>query len=415
MKEIKNLIDMRKRKIVIFTGNRAEYGLQFPIIEAINNHKNLDLSIFVSGAHLDSNFGTTLNEINNDGFKIGAKIKIKMDSKSIFSNSQAIGNGIVMISKALKKIKPDFFMVYADRFEGFAAVIASTQMNIPTAHIEGGDLTEGGSLDDSVRHAMTKLSHIHFTTNKQASKRIIGMGEEAWRVHTVGFPAIDLISKSKYSSEQEVLKKLSLNLDQPIIIFTQHSITTELKNIEKQINPSLSALEVFAKKGFQIIITYPNNDSGGNQIISKINNLKRKKIKNIKIYKSLGRSIYHGLLALNINNRAKIVCVGNSSSGIKETPAFFCPTVNIGSRQKGRLRANNIIDTNYNKDEIIKAINKCLYNQKFRKICKKTKNPYYIGGAGKKIANVLNNINIDKKLIQKKMMLKGDLKNGWHR
>ena len=189
---------MKKRIIAVFTGNRAEYGLQFPILKAIDNHPQLDYRLIVSGAHLDKNFGNTLKEILNDGFHIDAEVKIDMDANSLESNVQAIGKGIISVGEALKKIQPDMMVVYADRFEGFAAVIASTQMNIPTAHIEGGDLTEGGALDDSVRHAMTKLSHLHFTTNQQASNRVLAMGEESWRVHTVGFPAIDMISEGNW-------------------------------------------------------------------------------------------------------------------------------------------------------------------------------------------------------------------------
>ena len=178
---------MKKKRIAIFTGNRAEYGLQYPVIKAISENKHLKYDLLVSGAHLDKNFENTLKEIKQDGFNISKEIKIPLLGDSLFDTTQAIGAGIKSISLALKKINPDIFIVYADRFEGFAAVIAGTQMNIPTAHIEGGDITEGGALDDSIRHAMTKLSHFHFTTNKFATKRILAMGEESWRVKTVGF------------------------------------------------------------------------------------------------------------------------------------------------------------------------------------------------------------------------------------
>jgi UDP-N-acetylglucosamine 2-epimerase (non-hydrolysing)/GDP/UDP-N,N'-diacetylbacillosamine 2-epimerase (hydrolysing) len=168
---------MSKRKIAIFTGNRAEYGLQYPIIKAIDQHPNLEYRLLVSGAHLDSNFGRTLSEIQEDGFRVDAEVKIEMDSDSRIATAQAIGSGVLAVSRVLNELRPDVMVIYADRFEGFAAVIAATQMNIPTAHIEGGDLTEGGALDDSVRHAMTKLAHIHFTTNQQATNRILAMGE----------------------------------------------------------------------------------------------------------------------------------------------------------------------------------------------------------------------------------------------
>jgi UDP-N-acetylglucosamine 2-epimerase (non-hydrolysing)/GDP/UDP-N,N'-diacetylbacillosamine 2-epimerase (hydrolysing) len=190
---------MHKRLIAFFTGTRAEYGLRKPIIQAVKEHQELDYRLIVSGAHLDSNFGQTIVEIKSDGFEIEAEAKIPIIPIVNSATSISIGYGVIEISKILEKLKPDFFVVYADRFEGLAAVIASTQMNIPTAHIEGGDLTEGGALDDSVRHAMTKLAHIHFTTNSDSSNRIIGLGEEPWRVHTVGFPAIDLIESGDFA------------------------------------------------------------------------------------------------------------------------------------------------------------------------------------------------------------------------
>lgn len=409
------VIDMVKRTIAIFTGNRAEYGLQFPILRAIDKHPNLDYRLIVSGAHLDDNFGRTLDEIRNDGFRIDAEIKIEMDANTLYSTAQAIGSGIIEISKVLEEIKPDVMVVYADRFEGLAAVIASSQMNIPTAHIEGGDLTEGGALDDSVRHAMTKLSHLHFTTNQQASNRILGMGEEAWRVHTVGFPAIDLISEGRFASSDEIAKKFLLDLSRPIVLFTQHSVTTEFDQAVSQLRPSLEAFEELAKEGIQVILTYPNNDAGGRQIIECLKTFDDRKLTNTQVHSSLGRYFYHGILALAKNLSMQVACVGNSSSGLKETPAFGCPTVNIGSRQEGRLRGKNVIDVNYDKNEIISAIHNCLFNNEFRNLCFISENPYWLGDAGPKIAKILADVSINQNLLRKKMTLIGDVKNGWHR
>jgi UDP-hydrolysing UDP-N-acetyl-D-glucosamine 2-epimerase len=401
---------MKKRMIAVFTGNRAEYGLQYPLLKAIEKHPNLDYKLLVSGAHLDSNFGNTLEEIENDGFHIDYEIKIEIGKDSKTSTSRAIGSGIMSISEALKEISPDIMVVYADRFEGFSAVIASTQMNIPTAHIEGGDLTEGGALDDSVRHAMSKLSHIHFTTNYQATNRLISMGEEEWRVHTVGFPAIDSILKGQYATPSEISEMLSIDLNLPIVLFTQHSITTEFEESIEQLMPSIDAMRLLAKQGVQVILTYPNNDAGGQEIISKLNEIKLESIKNIQVHKSLGRYLYHGLLALTKRPLSKVACVGNSSSGIKETPIFGCPTVNIGSRQRGRLRGDNVIDVRYNQTEIFDAVNKCLYSEEFRLKSLSTDNPYYLGGAGKKMVEVLAKVRLDKILIRKKMTLKGNIK-----
>ena len=228
---------LNRRKIGIFTGNRAEYGLLYPVIKAVHKNKALEYSLLVSGAHLDSNFGNTLKEIKEDGFKISQQIKIDLVGDTLFHTTQAIGSGIISISKAIKKIRPDMLIVYADRFEGLAAVIAGSQMNIPTVHIEGGDITEGGALDDSIRHAMTKLAHIHFTTNTQASERRIAMGEEEWRVHTVGYPTIDLIKNEDYMNEDDVINKFGLNMNAPLIIFTQHSVTTEYREAKNQVIP----------------------------------------------------------------------------------------------------------------------------------------------------------------------------------
>jgi UDP-N-acetylglucosamine 2-epimerase (non-hydrolysing)/GDP/UDP-N,N'-diacetylbacillosamine 2-epimerase (hydrolysing) len=404
-----------KRKVAVFTGNRAEYGLQYPILRAINRHPNLDYSLLVSGAHLDTNFGSTLDEIRDDGFHIDAEVKIEMDATSLFATAQAIGSGVLSISHVLNKLKPDMMVVYGDRVEGLAAVIASSQMNIPTAHIEGGDLTEGGALDDSVRHSMTKLAHLHFTTNKQATNRILAMGEESWRVHTVGFPAIDLISEGRFGSAKEVVEKLNLDLSRPVMLFTQHSVSTEFSHAAEQLTPSLVAIERLSAEGVQTILTYPNNDAGGQAIIEKLEVFGATSIPGVQVFRSLGRHLYHGVLALARDPLLRVACIGNSSSGIKETPAFGCPTVNIGSRQNGRLSGENVLSVNYDADEISSAMRKCLYDKDFRKRCLIAKNPYWLGDAGPKIAEVLSTVSLDQKLIRKCMTLQGEMINGWFR
>lgn len=406
---------MSKRIIAIFTGNRAEYGLQYPILRAVDKHPDLDYRLMVSGAHLDTNFGHTLDEIRNDGFRIDAEVKIEMDAGSLFATAQAIGSGIIEISKVLAEMKPDIMVVYADRFEGLAAVVAATQMNVPTAHIEGGDLTEGGALDDSVRHAMTKLSHLHFTTNQQASNRILAMGEESWRVHTVGFPAIDLISEGRYAKPDEVVERLGLDLGRPIMLFTQHSVTTEFDQAVAQLEPSLSAIEELAATGVQVILTYPNNDAGGRQIIQRLEAFHERAVSNTQVHRSLGRHLYHGVLALAQDPALRVACVGNSSSGLKETPAFHCPTVNIGSRQEGRLRGENVLDAGYDSVAITEAVRRCLSDECFRTLCRGADNPYWLGDAGPKIANVLATVPLDQNLIRKRMTLKGETKEGWFR
>jgi UDP-N-acetylglucosamine 2-epimerase (non-hydrolysing)/GDP/UDP-N,N'-diacetylbacillosamine 2-epimerase (hydrolysing) len=388
----------KKRRIAVYTGNRAEYGLQYPILKAIDAHPNLEYHLLVSGAHLKQDFGQTLAEIESDGFHIYAHVKIDMPEDSLFATAQAIGSSIISLSKILAELKPDFLVVYADRFEGFSAVITGTQMGIPTAHIEGGDYTEGGALDDTVRHAMTKLSHLHFATNEQACQRIKHMGEEPWRVFNVGFPALDLIAEGLYTKPEEIYQRYGLTPDKPTLVFTQHSVATEFDLAADQVKPSLVALEEAVNQwNCQIILTYPNDDAGGRLIIKELKAFAAKGLPFCQLHQSLGRKDYHGML------NVAAACIGNSSSGIKETKAFNCPCINIGSRQRGRLRANNVIDTGYNTNEIVKAISRCLHDKKFKEQVRTCENPYGAGDAGPKIADILATIPINQALIQKKM------------
>ena len=392
----------KRRKVTIFTGNRAEYGLQYPIIKAISEHPGLDYYLLVSGAHLQEDFGYTMKEIEKDGFRVFSEVRLDMKQDTVFATAQAIGSGVVNIGRILNEIRPDLHFVYADRYEGFAATIAGTQMNIPTAHAEGGDLTEGGALDDSVRHAMTKLSHLHFTTNEQASERIRRLGEEPWRVHTVGYPTLDLIKEGKFASPEELRQKYGITVDKPIVIFTQHSVTTEYEKAAEQIRPSLEALKTLADEGCQVIATYPNNDAGGRAIITELERSKSQNIPGIQIHQNLGRYNYNGILNL-CGKLGRGVCVGNSSSGIKETPAFGCPVVNVGSRQNGRLRSTNVLDVSYDKKEILAACHKALEDKAFRNSCAHCENPYGTGNAGRKVAEILASVEIGPGLLRKKM------------
>jgi UDP-hydrolysing UDP-N-acetyl-D-glucosamine 2-epimerase len=396
----------KKRIIAVFTGNRAEYGLQFPILRAIARRDDLEYRLLVSGAHLDKNFGTTLEEIRKDGFEVHDEIKIDLEADTLYATAKAIGSGVISVSASLARIKPDIFVVYADRFEGFAAVIAGTQMGIPVAHIEGGDVTQGGALDDSVRHAMTKLSHLHFTTNENAANRIRHMGEEPWRVHNVGFPAIDLIADGVYATPKELNERFGLVADKPLIVFTQHSVTTRFEEAVDHVRPSLAALETLAGEGVQVVLTYPNNDAGGRRIIDELERFRARNVPNTQVHKSVGRYNYHGMLSLaGRGGQAGGACVGNSSSGVKETPAFGCPTVDVGSRQSGRLGAGNVIATRYDQAEIEAAIRRCLTDQAFIAQCRNCENPYGVGDAGKKIAEVLATVPLDQALITKQMTI----------
>ena len=383
-------------KICIFSGNRAEYGLLSPIIKNLNESKKIKVFFIVSGSHVDKKFGETINEIKKDKIKIYQTIKLLNSSRNKDKSDYTPKNISEIVDKystCLRKIKPDYNLVYADRFESFGAIIASSQMNIPTIHIEGGDKTEGGTLDDSVRHAMTKISHIHITTNEDAKKRIIKLGEEKWRVKNFGYSAMDYVKLKNYAKKNEIENKLNIKITKPIVIFTQHPIPMENENIKNNFEKILSAIKKLSKLNIQIIITYPNSDYGGKKIIEKINRLKN--IKNIKIVRTLGRYFYHGILALN-NKNTKVICAGNSSSGIKETAIFKCPVVNIGPRQNGRFRSGNVFDVKYDEKQIYETIFKSINDEKVYKKCLKTKNLYGGGSTGKKIKKYIENLNFSK-------------------
>lgn len=392
-----------RRKIAVFTGNRAEFGLLLPVIQEIKASDDLELQLLVAGAHLDPSFGRTIDVIKNNQLDIAAEISIDLADDDLYSTAVAVGEGVQGVAKALQLLAPDIVLVYADRFEGFSAVIAAAQMRIPVAHLEGGDVTEGGALDDSVRHAMTKLSHLHFTTNKAASQNVLQLGEEPWRVHTVGLPSIDGILQGKLASRQEIAERWNVDFERPIVVFTQHSVTTQFDQAEAQIAASMNALKELVDAGSQVFLTYPNNDAGGKRIVEALTTF-AVKYNEVRLIPSMGSHFYHGMLALAKDPAIRISCVGNSSSGIKETPIFGCPTVNIGSRQDGRLRAENVIDVDYDKQQILDAIKSSFFDEEFRARCFQSHNPYGNGSASAHIVDVLRTVALDEKLIAKKTL-----------
>lgn len=388
------------RKIAIFTGNRSEYGLQYPVLRAIAKDPRLEYFLLAGGSHLHEDFGKTSSEIENDGFRIYREVQIEAGRDSAQYTARAIGTGVSNISSILAELRPDFLLVYGDRFESFAALIAATQMNIATAHIEGGDYTEGGALDDSVRHAMTKLAHLHFPTNAPAAERVRALGEEPWRICVAGLPALDLIAENEFTSPAALVEEFALDLSRPVVLFCQHSVTTEPDRALIQIRPSLGALRTLSREGYQSVLTYPNNDDGGRTIAAELEKFAAEKLPSVHLVRSLGRRRFHGMLNL-IGRAARGALVGNSSAGIKESPAFGCPVVNIGTRQQGRLRSTNVIDVPYDEAAIAAAISRC--TKEFRDVCRNCENPYGRGNAGARIAEVLATIPIDAKLLQKKM------------
>jgi UDP-hydrolysing UDP-N-acetyl-D-glucosamine 2-epimerase len=381
------------KKITVFTGNRAEYGLLHPVIRSLASDSSMETYLIISGSHLSDEFGMTVSEIDVSGIKEVKEIplptvKVNENEGMLLSFSAIINNGL----EKLKRWEPDMIVLAGDRFETFAMAVTSYYMNIPIAHLFGGDLSQGGHLDDSARHSITKLAHLHFTTNDDSYKRVIALGEEKWRVFNVGSPVMDYVVKGDYASPDEIARELELEIDKPIILFTQHPITTESELAYDQVKESLEALKGL---GYQTVITYPCNDAGSEHIISAINEYKL--IPYFRVRKSLGRRLYLGCV------RIASCVAGNSSSGLMETPLFKVPAVNIGVRQAGRLKAENVIDVPCKRESITKAIRQTIEDHHFIARARNCSNPYGEGGASNRIFDIIKSTKIDSRLLKKQM------------
>jgi len=380
-----------KKKILIVTERRADFSRFKPIIDKINNDKKLDYLLIVTGIHLLKKYGLSINEIKKTGIKINqtfkmySNVSIKNDDGA--NMVSAFGTAIINLSRILKKTKPDIVLSGFDISANFAVTVAAAHMNIPIAHIQGGEVS--GTIDESIRHAMSKFSHYHLVSNKDAKQRLIKMGEEKSKIHIVGCPSIEALFNEKLLSNKVLEKKFGLSLEKKFIIVIQHSVTTELHNTKNQIKSTIDAIK---KSKIQTLFICPNNDAGSTIIINAI-----KKSKNIFFTPTLTLSEYRSLL------QKCFALVGNSSSGIHEASSFYKPVINIGSRQNGRLRSKNIIDVKHNKNEIFDVLIK-LENKKFyNKLIKNLKNPYSLLNTSSKILKVLKRINLDQKLLQKRI------------
>ncbi|MDD5086537.1 MAG: UDP-N-acetylglucosamine 2-epimerase [Candidatus Nanoarchaeia archaeon] len=378
------------RKICILTGTRAEYGVLKPIIKAVDNNPLLELSLVVTGMHLSQEFGYSFDEIKNDGFKIEGIVDMNPEDDTGISMAKSVGKGITGLSDVFEKIKPDILLIIGDRIEALAAAVAAAYMNIIIAHISGGDVTRAG-LDESVRHSITKLSHIHFPSTRTSESRVLKMGEDKWRVFRVGAPCLDTILYERFLSRDELNKKFNLEKNEDFIVLLQHSVTTQVEHAENQIKETLEAIKELK---IQTIAIYPNSDAGGRKIISKIKEYE--KLPFIKSYKNLHQKDYFSLL-----KHARAL-VGNSSSGIIESSSFKLPVVNIGIRQEGRERANNVIDAEHKKDKIIQAIKKA-FSEEFKKKLNYCVSPYGDGKTSQRITKVLSEIDLNDNLLQKKI------------
>jgi UDP-hydrolysing UDP-N-acetyl-D-glucosamine 2-epimerase len=388
------------RKVCVVTGYRSDYTKLRSVIDAIYLHEGLELQIVAFGAHLLSDCGNTVANIESDGYIINYKCSGSVEGYEPLVMSKSVGLSIIDLSSAYSHLQPDVVILVGDRYEILAAAVAASIGNIPVAHIQGGEIS--GTIDETIRHAITKFSHIHFPSTDLSKKIIQNMGEKSEHIFNVGCPAIDYIKDTKYVKIDKIkdIKKLDgasdLNIDfkQPYFILIQHPVTTEYDQAEKQMNITLNAIQ---RCGVQTILIYPNPDAGSVGMIRAIR-------KHSRVYgkKSVICNMYKNIPFLTYLNILKYTSclIGNSSSGIREAHIFGVPVVNIGNRQSGRERTGNIIDTIHNEEKIISEI-KNNYGNKFKDIA----NLYGEGNAGVKIADILYDIDIEY-IIDKKLVLK---------
>ena len=360
------------RKIALVTSTRAEYGIMSNLIKKLHQDKDIDFSLIVTGSHLSEKFGNTVNEID---VPIAKKIDIEIDK----SPSCCLALTIERFCDVFKELKPDLVVLLGDRYEIMGVAQSAMLNNIPIAHLYGGDTTQG-AIDEAIRHSITKMSHLHFTSCEQSKKRVVQLGENPSRVFNIGSLAIENIKKIPLMTKNDLENSLEFKFNKKNLLVTFHPVTLE-GNSKTQFSELLSALDEL--KDTNIIITCPNSDEGNEEIFELIKEYENKH-SNVKVYKSLGMKRY--LSAMQFVD----MVVGNSSSGIYEVPSFKIPTINIGNRQKGRLQASSIINCKPQKNEILEAINNA-YNFD----CSNVINPYEGIEPSEKIVEILKNFDLN--------------------
>ncbi len=372
------------KKITLITGSRADYGLLRSVIEGIEKSNKLKLSLIVTGMHLSNEFGLTISEIEKDGFPINKKIEMLVGSDTPSAITKSIGLGMIGFADAFKEIETDLLLVLGDRYEILSAVTSALISRIPVAHLHGGELSEG-SIDESIRHSITKMSHLHFVSNEIHRKRVIQLGEQPSSVFTVGALGIDNILQTKLYNKEEIETELNFKFKKQNLLITYHPVTLEKDNSEYQINELIKVLSTFKDTGF--IFTMPNSDTNGRIITTKIKDFVKSN-SNAVLFANLGQKKYLSCI------KYVDAVIGNSSSGLIEVPTFHKPTVNIGDRQKGRIRAKTVIDCSDDCNSIKDALTKALSKKYFLSI-QGASNPYGNGGSSQKIINIIERFNLE--------------------
>ena len=378
------------RTIGIVTGGRADYSIYLPILRKIQEDSELDLRLIVTGSHLSSEFGSTIRTIEDDGFQVSDRVEILAASDTPQSIARSMGLGTIGFSQSFDRDRPDILLLQGDRFEIHAAAVAALPFNIPVAHIHGGELTEG-AIDDALRHSITKLSHFHFVANEEYRRRVIQLGEEPWRVVISGAPSLENLSTMSLLTREELESQTGLNLERRPLLVTYHPVTLEYQRTEWQVTQLLDAVK---SSGMPVVFTAPNADTGGRVIKEMLKDYVQSDPQ-AQLVDNLGTLKYFSLMAI------ASAMVGNSSSGLVEAPSLALPVVNIGARQQGRLRAQNVIDVGYNKEDILEGIGMAT-DPVFVRSLQDMANPYGDGQASTIILDRLKSAPLDAKLLRKR-------------
>jgi UDP-hydrolysing UDP-N-acetyl-D-glucosamine 2-epimerase len=377
-----------KRTIAVVTSSRADYSHLYWPLHDLKQHPDVDLKLIVLGAHLSPQFGETVQEIEKDGFPITARLECLLSSDTDVGMAKTLGLAVLSLTDLLGQMRPDLLLLIADRYEMLAPAAVALTLRIPVAHIEGGEISEG-AIDDAVRNALTKMSHLHFTSTEGARARVIAMGEEPWRVHRAGAPSLDHLRRSRLLDRHELEQKLHLELESATVMVAYHPVTL-LRNTTEEADALFAALQEIDG---QVIFCYPNSDAGNHALLQRTQSFLSSR-SNARLFVNLDAVTYWSLL------REVAVLIGNSSSGIMEAASFGVPVVNIGFRQKGRERARNILDAEPETFAIVAQIAKAR-SQVFRDSLAGMTNPYGDGHAAETIVRVLTTTSLERLLVKR--------------
>jgi len=385
---------VRRRKICVVTTSRADFGLLSGLLKAIQSDSALTLQVIASGMHLSPDFGQTWRDIEAEGIKIDRKVRLRLTGKSSVDNLQSISWGMIGFAKAFEELKPEIVVLLGDRFELLAPAVSALMLQVPIAHIHGGELSEG-AIDDSVRHSITKMASLHFAATETYRRRIIQMGESPGCVFNFGAPGLDKLYSSALLTQSQLEQEIGISLKDPVALVTYHPVTRDAGSVGTQVRTLVAAIE---SSGLKAVFTMANADAQGAQINSRLQAACTRNPERFKWISHLGHRRYLSCL------KHFAIMVGNSSSGLTEAPSFRMPVVNIGDRQRGRVMAANVINVRCDETEIAQGIKRGI-SSRFRNSMRGMRNPYdryHDGRTSERIKNVLKNTIISDEFLKKR-------------